>query len=210
VLRELVQERPDGLRREEVQMRRVVLRLSPEQEAESVLQPKAVRNRPDEPPAGTKYAPDVAEKRRRVADVLEELAGDDHVEIGGVERELLLDVCPAGRDAAARCLHEGAPVDVEPDHLVAGEVGHGERARAAAEIEDPFAGAADVLPEERRSLLTSIDEVEAALALVLVVALTEPLERRRRLGRPNRGVAVGGNRLQRSIRPLAAVPVNSG
>jgi hypothetical protein len=93
--------------------------------------------------------------------MLEELARDDHVELGVVERELLLDVRPARRDAAAGRVRERVAVDVDPDHLVVGEIRERERAGAAAEIEDALAGPADIAPEERCALLTAVDEVRS-------------------------------------------------
>jgi hypothetical protein len=113
--------------------------------------------------------------------VLEQLAGDDDVELAVVERKELLDVSPAGRDPSPRRLAQRAPVDVDAGHLVAGEVRLRQRAGAAAEVEDTLTGAADVPLEERRSLVTAVDEIGSALPLMLVVALAQLLERRRPL-----------------------------
>ena len=105
--------------------------------------------------------------------MLEELAGDDRVEAGVLERERLLHVGLERLDPERGRLLERGGVDVEPDHRVALEEVPGQRTRAAAEVEHP-------LPrpdrgDEERDALGHEDEVAvvAPLAMVLLVALAE-------------------------------------
>jgi hypothetical protein len=136
-------------RRVHVQVGRILFGSAAERKAQSVLQAVGVRHGPDEAASGLQDTPDLGDERVGVAHVLEQLAGDDHVEGLVVEREGLLDVRPTGLDPQLRGLGQRLAVDVEPDDLVPLEVRPGQRAVAATEIEDPPPGAPDQLPEER-------------------------------------------------------------
>src|SRR5205085_5168538 len=115
----------------------------------------------------------------RIADVLEQLTGNDHVEARIRKRERLVDVGPVRLDAELRRLLEGFAVDVHADDVVSLRIGPRQRAVAAAEVEDAPAGAADVAAEELDALLSGEDELLATrAAMVLAVLLVELLEPR--------------------------------
>ena len=102
-----------------------------------------------------------------------QLACDDGVEAGVLERQRLLDVRLHRLDPERGGLLERGGVDVEPDDRVSLEEVLGQRARAAAEVEHAFP-----LPDrldEQRDALGNEDEVAlvSSLAVVLFVAVAE-------------------------------------
>ena len=74
--------------------------------------------------------------------MLDQLAGDDDVEARVGKRQRLVDVGPDGLDPERRRLRERLAVDVDADDVVSFEVRAGERAVAAAEVEDAPSGGA--------------------------------------------------------------------
>ena len=171
---EAVQQLPDRRRREQVQVRGVVLRRAAAEEAQAALEPERVRDGADEHAAGPEDAPRLGDERLRERQVLEQLAGDDGVEARVRERERLLDVRHHGLDAERLGLRERRAVDVEADDLVPLEEVPGQRARAAPEVEDALP-APDRRPEERDALG---DEDEVALVAPLPMVLLVPLAER--------------------------------
>ena len=116
-------------------VRRVLVGLTPAQEAKPVLDPKRIRHGTDEDPSGLEDAACLGDERLRKAHVLEQFPGDDRVELLAVERERRLDVGGDHGDAELLRLCERALVDVDSDDLVPLEEVAGESAGAAAEVE---------------------------------------------------------------------------
>src|SRR5205823_9392257 len=134
------------------------------------------RHRADQRASGTQDAHRLGDERRRLAYVLEQLARDDDVEALAVERQRLLGIAPVRLDPELRRLGQRFAIDVDADDLVPVEVAPGERAVAAAEVEDAPAGPADVAAEELRPLRPGEDEVApTGGAVVLAVALAQLL-----------------------------------
>jgi len=104
----------------------------------------------------------VGDRRPRVGQVLEQLAGDDDVERLVRERQPVLDVRPHRLDAEPLlCLGERLAVDVDADDAVpVGEVLR-QRAGAAAEIEDREVGSADEAGDQPGSVVGAEDELSA-------------------------------------------------
>ena len=171
--REAAEQRADVCGPEHVQMREIPFRLQAADETKPVLHPERVRHGADENATRAKDATHLCNERAREADVLEELAGDDHVEGLAVQRQRLVDVRDDGRDPELLRLRQRGPVDVDADHLVPLQEMAGQRARAASEVEHVSA-LPDRLLEERNSLG---DEHEvagiSALAVVGLVQLAE-------------------------------------
>ena len=177
-LDELGEQLADVRRREKVEMRRVVLRMAPDQEAQPVLEPESIRRRTDERAARTQHPVRLVDQQLRLADVLEHLADHDDVERRVHERERVVEVGPERLDPEPPLGDlERLAVDVDACDLVALRVVLRERAVAAAEVEDAAAGPADELAEERRPLRLGPDEVgRTGVPMMLPVALLEVLQ----------------------------------
>src|SRR5438552_10963282 len=106
--------------------------------------------------------------------MLQQFPRDDDVEALVRELERLVEVGPVRLDTELRRLGERLAVGVDADDLVLLRVGLRQRAVAAAEVEHPATGAADVPPEERLALGPGEDEPGPALAaVVLGISLAE-------------------------------------
>jgi len=168
------------VRREHLQMRRVVLGLLPEQETQPVLQPVGVRNGGDERSSGSEHAEYLADDAPWIAKVLEELAGDDDVEGAVGEGKRIVEVGPARLDSELVGLGESLAIGVDADDLVPAGVGLREGAVTAAEIENIPPGAADVAAKEIDPFGTCEDEAGAALdAVVLGIPFAQLLQAHR-------------------------------
>src|SRR5947208_7847334 len=155
----------------------IVFRLAAEQEAQPVLQPVRVRDGGDERAARPEHAPNVGDDAVRIAEVLEQLTGDDHVEARLVEGQRLVEVGPARLDAELLRLGERIAVRIDAHDLVPTGVGAGQRAVTTAEVEHLPAGSADVTAEQLDSLGAGEHEPGPALqAVVLGISVTELLE----------------------------------
>ena len=195
---EPVEERVNVTRREHVQVSRVVFGFSPREKPKPVLEAKRVRDGRDQASAGPQDALCLGHEAFRVADVLEQLAGDDDVEALVRERKRLVGVGPLRLDSELRGLRERDTVDVHADDVVSLDIRTSQRAIAAAEIQDAPARPADVAAEELDALFTGIDEVLAAcFAVVLAVPfaeLLEPAHDGQRIGRlANAGSTLAGD-----------------
>jgi len=162
---------------EHLQVRRIMVRWTPAQELQPVLEPVRVRHRRDEGAARPQYAADLADDALRVAQVLEQLPGDDHVEALVAKLERLVEVGPVRLDPELRRLLERLAVGVDADNFVSVRVGPRQRAVAAAEVEHAPARPADVAPEQLDAFLACVDETGASLdAIVFPVSLAELFE----------------------------------
>ena len=128
--------------------------MRPIEEAEPVLEPERVRDGSDERPARPQNPAHLRGEAQRIAQVLEQLAGDDDVEPLVLEGQRLVEVGPVGLDAELRGLGERVTVGVDADDLVPVGVGLRQRAIAAAEVEHAPAGPTDVTPEQVDALLS--------------------------------------------------------
>ena len=112
------EKRAHRVRREHAQVRRVVLWRATAQEPQPALDAERVRHRADERHPMAQHAPDLGDERVRELEVLEELACDDGVEAGVLERKGILDVRLHRLDPERCGLLERGGVDVEPDDRV--------------------------------------------------------------------------------------------
>src|SRR5215211_1559345 len=109
-----------------------------------------------------------------MAQVLEQFAGDDDVEGFVCELEWGVEVGVMRLHAELRGLRERIAVRVHADHLVPLRVGAGQRAVAAAEVEDAPPRPVDVAAKENGALGPGEHEARAALApVVLGIPLAE-------------------------------------
>jgi len=132
---EPVQEPPDVIGREELELRRVVDRVPPKEEEQPVLEPEAVRDRADERAARPEHALGLGDEPCRLAKVLEHFPGHDHIEALVRERKRLLGVRPVRLDPELGGFGQRLAVDVDADDLVAVEVRLRQRARSAPDVE---------------------------------------------------------------------------
>src|SRR4051794_16841881 len=100
--------------------------------------------------------------------MLEQLTRDDDVEVRVLERQRLVEVSPMGLDPELLRLGERRPVCIDADDLIPTRVRLRQGAVAAAEIEHPPAGAADVAAEELDTLSARKDEAGSALVAVVL------------------------------------------
>ncbi len=138
----------------------VVLGASPGEKQKAALEPVGVRHRSGEHAARSQDADRLGDNGLGVAQVLEELAGDDGVEACVGEGKLLLRIRDHGLDPESRSAPQGGAVDIEADDRVAGKEVPADRTRAAAEIEDAMPRPAD-RGDEEWDALGDEDEVAA-------------------------------------------------
>jgi hypothetical protein len=162
---------------EEVQVRWVGLWVSADDKPKPILQAKAIWNGADECAAGSEEAMGLPHERFRVTYMLEELANNDYVEALVMERKRFFGIGPNRHDAELRGRLECLTVDVNPDHVVAGEVPRRQCTIPTPDVEHPPTGPTDVAPEELRPLLASKDELpRAMLNVVFPVAVCRAFE----------------------------------
>src|SRR5262245_36680132 len=128
--------------REELQVGRIGVDRLARQDAQPVPVAIGVGHGADEEPASGQDTPDLAEEHRRIRHVLERLACDDNIDAGVGERQLRGEVAPDRFHAEPLTAGvERRRVDVHRGHAIAAGVRLGQRAAAAAELQETLAGA---------------------------------------------------------------------